>query len=626
MQHDHDLAARHLRLLVEVVSRDHDELEKDETLSSIQRLEGSGRGRQLRMVEMIQALGLDEREAWCLRYAAGRAVAAAIDRTVSRTFTLADLSDLLEDLLGVPALALASAMTGDAALARNGVVARERTRWAGWASFQLAAGFEAWFLGQAPAASEGTRPLHLPGWVRDLAPVQDVAARLAARQRRQDHRALVLLCHDPIFAAAVAAEVVRNLERTADAWLCPYTKEAESDPLPMLVWASEATGRDTVIVSASDDSIYDVPTRLDVWRGLDLRRRSTRSTVWVIQSTLDPDPLDLRAILPVLDLQPLWIGQGALAIRRALEQAAQTHLHAPLHGQLIRSVQASHASVGMHSMALHREVLGEVATRAIPDLVNREACISAYHGLSAGDDDDKGHAHSAPDTTVDCLVLDEATRAVFDHILERAREGKRCVVLASGSPGVGKSFSARCLAGSLGRPFAEARASELRGRFYGQEENWLRQLFERAESRGEILVFDEADEWVGRREGSSAAENGGRIMESSEMLLNLERFSGVAVLTTNRVEVLDPALHRRVDVWLRLKSPGATERMALWSRALSERLPLAPSFLVALSAVRLTGGDIDACVRQVEATHGELTAQALFDAARERASMQSLLG
>ena len=626
MQHN-DLAAEHLQLLVELAVGNQDAEDRNRTISRILLTEAMERGGRLRMVEMIRTLALDEPSSWCLRYAAGRAVAAALDPGITREFTPADLAVALDDHIDAPLLTYTAATTGDAALARGGIVTAERTSaWSGWASLQLAAGFELWFLGLDPVACEAASPLVVPGWAANLPPVMDAGSRLAAYLERHESTSLVLLCHDQVFAAAVAAQASLARQRQTNCWLCPYPTDAASDPFPQLVWANNAAGRDTVLVAATDDSIYDVPSLREAWTGLDLRRHPSTSTVYVVQRTLDPDPLDLRSTLQVLDLEPLWIGQAAPAIHRTLESAAQRDLDAPLDGQILRSVNTRNADIGIRMMALHREVLGDVAAKAIPDLVNRESRISASMALGNGDDEETDTEPEIPDTTLDHLVLDDATRTVFDNIIQRAQAGKRCVVVAYGPPGVGKSLSARCLAGSLERPVAAARASDLRGKYYGQEERCLQQLFEQAEQHDEVLVFDEADEWVGRREGSSAGESGSRIMESSEMLLNLERFTGVAVLTTNRVEVLDPALHRRVDVWLSLKIPGPDERMALWARVLDEQIKIDSALLVTLSSVPLSGGDIEACVAQVDATTREMSAQSLMDAARERAEMRTLLG
>jgi len=626
MQH-RNLAAEHLQLLVELAVGNQDAEERNLTISRILVMEAMEREGRLRMVEMIHALALDEPASWCLRYAAGRAVAAALDPGITREFTPADLAVALDDHVHTPFLNYTSAMTGDAPLARSGIMTSDGTRaWSGWASLQLAAGFESWFLGLDPVACEAASPLVVPGWAANLPPAMEAGSRLAEYLERHESTSLVLLCHDQVFAAAVAAQASLARQRETSDWLCPYPTDSASDPFSLLVWANDAAGRDTVLVAATDDSIYDVPSLREAWTGLDLRRRPSTSTVYVVQRTLDPDPPDLRSTLPVLDLEPLWIGQAAPAIHRALDAAAQRDLATPLDGQLLRSVNTRNADIGIRMMALHREVLGDVAAKAIPDLVNREARISACMALGNGDDEETDAKPEVPDTTIDHLVLDEATRTVFDNIIQRAQAGKRCVVVAYGPPGLGKSYSARCLAGSLERPIAAARASDLRSKYYGQEERWLQQLFEHAEQHQEVLVFDEADEWVGRREGSSAGESGSRIMESSEMLLNLERFTGVAVLTTNRVDVLDPALHRRVDVWLSLKIPGPDERMALWARVLDDQVKIDSALLVTLSSVPLSGGDIEACVAQVDATTREISAQSLMVAARERAEMRTLLG
>jgi energy-coupling factor transporter ATP-binding protein EcfA2 len=330
--------------------------------------------------------------------------------------------------------------------------------------------------------------------------------------------------------------------------------------------------------------------------------------------------------LPVLNLEPLWLSDGSVAVREALGAAVQRQLSCPTTDEPIPSVGSLSAEIGIRALNLHSEVFGDLASKVIPDMVNRESRLAtADRELESG----MGGSESAspvPESTIEHMVLDSRTRDTLDRIVEHARSGNRCVLLVHGPSGVGKSYLGRCLAGSLERPAVAVRSSEIRGKHYGEEERLMRKLFERAMAREEVLIFDEADEWVGRREGTSACESGGRIIESSEMLLNLERFTGVAVLTTNRSEVLDPALHRRVDVWLSMPMPGPEERLALWARALDGKLALLPSALVTLASVPLAGGDVEACVAQVEASVGVLTEQALMDAAMQRADLRTWLG
>jgi hypothetical protein len=244
-------------------------------------------------------------------------------------------------------------------------------------------------------------------------------------------------------------------------------------------------------------------------------------------------------------------------------------------------------------------------------------------GPSCSDDEDAPHlssyAWTTPTEGLDALVLpDEQHRALL-AVAERARAGGRCVVLLHGPPGTGKSLAARCLAATLGRRVYALDGSRMRGMFVGQLERRVGGVMERLGE--DVLVIDEADTWFGRREGSAGSLSGSNVREVTTMLLMLERLKGVAVLTTNRLETLDPALWRRVDLVLVMPTPGPMERMALWGRVAPS---VRPSTLAVLASLELTGGDIDAAAS--EAALRGTSEPELVAAARRRAEQRRLLG
>ena len=229
------------------------------------------------------------------------------------------------------------------------------------------------------------------------------------------------------------------------------------------------------------------------------------------------------------------------------------------------------------------------------------------------------HAWTTPDQGLDALVLAEEQHNALRAAAERARQGGRCVLLLHGPPGTGKSLAARCLAGSLGRRVYALDGARVRGKYFGQADRRVAGVV--ANLGKDVLVIDEADSWFGRRTGSPGGECSAHVQEVSTMLLMLERFQGVAVLTTNRLEALDAALWRRVDLVLAMPTPGVVERMALWGRVAPS---LRPSTLMVLSALPLTGGDIDAAAKEAS-LHGSGEAE-LVAAARRRSEHRRLLG
>ncbi len=236
---------------------------------------------------------------------------------------------------------------------------------------------------------------------------------------------------------------------------------------------------------------------------------------------------------------------------------------------------------------------------------------AAFYGDAA-----TGGTAEHPAENLGDLVLDDETLRRVRAVAEQAR-GERCVVLLHGRPGTGKSFAARCLAGELDRPLRVIRPEQVRGMFWGETEKHLRRVFDEAEDKGAVLLIDEADDWLGRRDALREPYRS----QATMLLTIIEDYQGVLVLTTNRSEAIDPAVFRRVDHAIPFPAPDLPGRMALWARQLGE---IPPAALAVLASIPLTGGDIAAAVR--EAGGPEAPLRRLVAVARRRAERRAVQG
>ncbi|MDX2270906.1 MAG: AAA family ATPase [Cyanobacteriota bacterium] len=137
-------------------------------------------------------------------------------------------------------------------------------------------------------------------------------------------------------------------------------------------------------------------------------------------------------------------------------------------------------------------------------------------------------------------------------------------VLLVGSPGTGKTLTARALAETLGVNYIAIVGPEIIGKYYGEAEARLRQVFEKASKSAPCLVFiDEIDALVPNR-ASVEGEVEKRLV--AQMLGLMDGFAaqkGVIVLAaTNRPDALDPALRRpgRFDREVLFKVPDRDGR------------------------------------------------------------------
>ena len=109
-----------------------------------------------------------------------------------------------------------------------------------------------------------------------------------------------------------------------------------------------------------------------------------------------------------------------------------------------------------------------------------------------------------------------------------------------------------------------------------------------------MLLFDEADALFGKRSEVKDARDRYANVEIAYLLQRMERFDGLAVLTTNLRANLDEAFLRRLDVIVDFPMPDEEGRLSLWQRHLPPVLPrdedLDLEFLA--QAFKLSGGNI----------------------------------
>ena len=144
-----------------------------------------------------------------------------------------------------------------------------------------------------------------------------------------------------------------------------------------------------------------------------------------------------------------------------------------------------------------------------------------------------------------------------------------------GPPGTGKSMTAEAIASYLNKDVFSVNYAELESKYVGETPKNIKKAFDRARENNAVLVFDEADSFLGKRltNVSQSADYGVNITRSV-MLLELEKFDGVVVFTTNLVSNYDEAFKRRILASVEFKIPDEKGRKSIWKMHLPEKLPL----------------------------------------------------
>ncbi len=165
-----------------------------------------------------------------------------------------------------------------------------------------------------------------------------------------------------------------------------------------------------------------------------------------------------------------------------------------------------------------------------------------------------------------------------------------------GAPGTGKSMAAEAVGKYLGKKIYSINYANLESKYVGQTPKNIKKAFEKAQADDAVLVFEEADSFLGKRltNITQSADYGVNITRSV-MLLELEKFSGVVIFTTNLLENYDEAFKRRILASVEFKIPDEKGRKAIFDVHIPEKLPLADgvnSESLAKEFTKVSGADI----------------------------------
>jgi len=131
---------------------------------------------------------------------------------------------------------------------------------------------------------------------------------------------------------------------------------------------------------------------------------------------------------------------------------------------------------------------------------------------------------------------------IFEKIGVEAPKG----VLLYGPPGTGKTLLAKAVAGETNANFTSLSGPEIMGKYYGESEERIRDIFKQAEENAPSIVFiDEIDSIAPKRDEVSG-EVEKRIVSQLLTLMDGMNSRGkvVVIAATNRPDSIDPALRR----------------------------------------------------------------------------------
>lgn len=175
---------------------------------------------------------------------------------------------------------------------------------------------------------------------------------------------------------------------------------------------------------------------------------------------------------------------------------------------------------------------------------------------------------------------------------EKSSRGLGLSALFSGPSGTGKTLAAEILANEMQLDLFRIDLSSVVSKYIGETEKNLRRVFDAAEEGGAVLLFDEADALFGKRSEVKESHDRYANVEVSYLLQRMEAYRGLAILTTNLKDALDPAFLRRIAFVVSFPFPDQSHRAEIWRRIFPSKTPTQGLDATLLSRLSVAGGNI----------------------------------
>ncbi|MEE4154518.1 MAG: CDC48 family AAA ATPase [Erythrobacter sp.] len=355
-----------------------------------------------------------------------------------------------------------------------------------------------------------------------------------------------------------------------------------------------------------------------------------RANLVVIAATNRPDAIDEALRRPGRFDREIVIGVPDQSGRREILSIHTRGMPLEDKVELDELARVTHGFVGADLAALAREAAIEAVRRIMPRLdldartvppdVLEDLCVTREDFLSALKRiqpsamrevmvqmpnvawSDIGGVGDAVDKLKEGIELPLRNAEAFRRLGIRPAKG----FLLYGPPGTGKTLLAKAVAKEAEANFISMKSSDLLSKWYGESEQQIARMFQRARAVAPCVVFiDEIDSLVpARGSGQGEPQVTGRVVNTILAEMDgLEELQSVVVIgATNRPTLVDPALLRpgRFDELVYVGTPdkpGREHILGIHTRA----MPLAGDVdlgAIAEETDRFTGADLEDVVRR----------------------------
>ncbi|KAK0648086.1 hypothetical protein B0T16DRAFT_388395 [Cercophora newfieldiana] len=191
----------------------------------------------------------------------------------------------------------------------------------------------------------------------------------------------------------------------------------------------------------------------------------------------------------------------------------------------------------------------------------RDLLVALVDNHVSGSKNIQSELPKVPEAVVQAAADEAKTSNQIDLVKGK---GQGVIILLHGSPGSGKTSTAETIAAFAKRPLYHLTFGDIGTHLEIVEMNLVMHT-RTANKWGCVLLLDEADVFLRQRDWDNMTHNA----LVSVFLRELEYYSGILFLTTNRPGVMDEAFKSRIHITLNYPSVGLESTRTMWTNILN---------------------------------------------------------